>query len=164
MKYITKGWPYSSGQLSRQYLFLTPPIIYLHRSLVQVREVIPPLAGSFGQEMTPDLQLSDWVQRTFNEKMKDSTPRPFQLCCVSRYLVTSGISVSDRRLYIYIFRRGANHKVQKVSTSNYSKEWGTFKALYKNLPPSAKIIFSKCFYSKWFNFTSCKIILYYIIT
>ncbi|XP_077307231.1 uncharacterized protein LOC143927155 [Lithobates pipiens] len=66
----------------------------LSRSLVRVREVIPPLAGSFGQEMTPDLQLSDWLQRTFNEKMKNSAPRPFPLCCVSRYLVTSGMSVS----------------------------------------------------------------------
>ncbi|XP_040190531.1 uncharacterized protein LOC120922124 [Rana temporaria] len=64
------------------------------RSLVQVREVIPPLAGSFGQDMTSDLHLSDWVQRTFNEKMKNSTPRPFQLCGVSRYRATSGLVVS----------------------------------------------------------------------
>ncbi|KAM5148157.1 LOW QUALITY PROTEIN: coiled-coil domain-containing protein 17 [Mantella aurantiaca] len=64
------------------------------RSAVQVREAIPPLAGGFGPEMTPDLQLSDWLQKTFNEKMKDSAPRPFQLCCVSRYLVTAGMAVS----------------------------------------------------------------------
>ncbi|KAM9324631.1 coiled-coil domain-containing protein 17 [Gastrophryne carolinensis] len=66
----------------------------LSRSLVQVREVIPLLAGSLKQELVSDTQLSNWLQKMFNEKMKESIPQPFQLCCVSQYGVMSGVAIS----------------------------------------------------------------------
>ncbi|XP_068095596.1 coiled-coil domain-containing protein 17 isoform X2 [Hyperolius riggenbachi] len=68
----------------------------IRRSVVQVREVIPALAGTAGQELMSDTQLSDWLHKTFTERMKESpshTP-PFKLCCVSQYLVTPGMTVS----------------------------------------------------------------------
>ncbi|XP_073400553.1 uncharacterized protein [Dendrobates tinctorius] len=63
-----------------------------NRSMVRVREVIPLLAGSAAQGLVTDKLLSDWVNKTFSE-IKEA-PRPFQLCCVSPYLVTSGVKVS----------------------------------------------------------------------
>ncbi|XP_071983213.1 coiled-coil domain-containing protein 17 isoform X2 [Engystomops pustulosus] len=64
-----------------------------NRSLVRVREVIPLLAGDSGRSLLADKLLSDWVNKTFTEKMKEA-PRPFHLCCVSPYLLTSGVKVS----------------------------------------------------------------------
>ncbi|XP_075037752.1 coiled-coil domain-containing protein 17 [Mixophyes fleayi] len=64
----------------------------MNRSVVQVRDVIPLLAGN-SQRLVSDEQLSDWVQKTFAEKMK-VIPHPMRLCCVSQYNVTSGVKVS----------------------------------------------------------------------
>ncbi|CAJ0953861.1 unnamed protein product [Ranitomeya imitator] len=63
-----------------------------NRSMVRVREVIPLLASSSAQGLVTDKLLSDWVYKTFAE-IKEA-PRPFQLCCVSPYLVKSGMKVS----------------------------------------------------------------------
>ncbi|XP_040264098.1 coiled-coil domain-containing protein 17 [Bufo bufo] len=65
----------------------------MNRSMVRVREVIPRLAGSSAQGLLTDELLSDWVNKTFIEKMKEA-PRPFQLCCVSPYLITAGMKIS----------------------------------------------------------------------
>ncbi|XP_075688731.1 coiled-coil domain-containing protein 17 isoform X2 [Rhinoderma darwinii] len=65
----------------------------VNRSMVQVREVILLLAGSSAQGLMTDELLSDWVNKTFTEKMQEA-PRPFKLCCVSPYLLTSGVKVS----------------------------------------------------------------------
>ncbi|XP_063795456.1 uncharacterized protein LOC134957448 isoform X2 [Pseudophryne corroboree] len=65
----------------------------MKRSVIQVREVVPLLAGSAGQRLVSDEQLSGWVQETFAEMMKE-VPRPFRLSCVSQYNVMSGIKVS----------------------------------------------------------------------
>ncbi|XP_075472235.1 coiled-coil domain-containing protein 17 isoform X1 [Ascaphus truei] len=68
----------------------------MNRSVVLVRDVIPPLAGSAGQGLISNEQLSSWVQKTFFEQMT-TTPRPFQLTYVSRYLTMSGVKVSVDR-------------------------------------------------------------------
>ncbi|XP_066454056.1 coiled-coil domain-containing protein 17 isoform X2 [Eleutherodactylus coqui] len=65
----------------------------VNRSMVRVREVIPLLAGGSLRGLVADELLSDWVTKTFNEKMKEA-PRPFRLCCVSPYLAMSGLKVS----------------------------------------------------------------------
>ncbi|XP_041446984.1 uncharacterized protein ccdc17.L [Xenopus laevis] len=68
----------------------------MNRSVVLGRDVIPLVAGTSEHELNSDKQLSAWVQRTFSE-LKNKTPQPFQLCCVSRYLVSSGLMVSADR-------------------------------------------------------------------
>nr|DBA17750.1 TPA: hypothetical protein GDO54_016076 [Pyxicephalus adspersus] len=125
------------------------------RSVVQVREVIPPLSGSAGQKMMSDFQLSDWVEKTFNERMKNSATRPFQLCCVSPYLVTSGLVTFTRRishnhltLIIHLheihFQEKAEHsaeqaKMEATSMEEWTQEfragsqaWTAMRVFYKN--------------------------------
>ncbi|KAM4722943.1 LOW QUALITY PROTEIN: coiled-coil domain-containing protein 17 [Rhinophrynus dorsalis] len=65
----------------------------MSRSVVLVRDVIPLLAGSSEKVLMSDKRLSDWIQKTFTEQMNGRV-QPFQLCCVSRYLITSGVKVS----------------------------------------------------------------------
>ncbi|XP_056389062.1 uncharacterized protein LOC130283490 isoform X2 [Hyla sarda] len=95
----TRGRPeYSHGVYSSSTAQPTPGETELYRamvnrSMVQVREVIPLLADGSAQGLVVDELLSDWVNKAFSEKMKEA-PRPFQLCCVSPYLVTSGVKVS----------------------------------------------------------------------
>ncbi|XP_063284071.1 uncharacterized protein LOC134569099 [Pelobates fuscus] len=70
----------------------------MNRSVVLVKDVIPVLAGSVQDTLISPKQLSDWVQKTFTEQMAQ-TPPPFDLCCISRYHLKSGMKVSlDRAL------------------------------------------------------------------
>eukprot|EP00079_Xenopus_tropicalis_P024407 XP_012817033.1 PREDICTED: coiled-coil domain-containing protein 17 [Xenopus tropicalis] len=70
----------------------------INRSVILGRDVIPSLAGTSDHELNSDKQLSTWVQRTFLY-LKNKIPQPFQLCCVSRYIVSSGLMVSADRAY-----------------------------------------------------------------
>ncbi|XP_073499706.1 coiled-coil domain-containing protein 17 isoform X2 [Phyllobates terribilis] len=94
----TRGRPeYSQGVYFSRTAHPTPGETQLYRamgnrSVVQVREVIPLLAGSSAQGLVTDELLIDWVNKTFAGITE--VPRPFQLCCVSPYLVTSGLKVS----------------------------------------------------------------------
>ncbi|KAM4642200.1 coiled-coil domain-containing protein 17 [Discoglossus pictus] len=69
-----------------------------NRSVVLVRDVIPLLVGAAGHQLLSNEQMSTWIQKTFSGQM-NSSPQPFQLCCVSRYLITSGVKVSADRAH-----------------------------------------------------------------
>ncbi|XP_032660434.2 coiled-coil domain-containing protein 17 isoform X1 [Chelonoidis abingdonii] len=61
-----------------------------NRSAVLVREIVPQLAGNKGLELNTDEEISAWINEKLT-RMTDSSPQPFNLTYVSRYLPTYGI-------------------------------------------------------------------------
>ncbi|XP_043376337.1 coiled-coil domain-containing protein 17 isoform X2 [Dermochelys coriacea] len=61
-----------------------------NRSAVLVREIAPQLAGNEGLELNTNEEISAWIKETLTRTM-DSSPQPFNLTYVSRYLPTYGI-------------------------------------------------------------------------
>ncbi|XP_074987982.1 coiled-coil domain-containing protein 17 isoform X3 [Caretta caretta] len=61
-----------------------------NRSAVLVREIAPQLARNEGLELNTNEEISTWIKETLTRTM-DSSPQPFNLTYVSRYLPTYGI-------------------------------------------------------------------------
>ncbi|CAM4594924.1 unnamed protein product [Lepidochelys olivacea] len=64
-----------------------------NRSAVLVREIAPQLARNEGLELNTNEEISTWIKETLTRTM-DSSPQPFNLTYVSRYLPTYGIKVA----------------------------------------------------------------------